>query len=95
MGGVGVSQNITRKALTCKYVSWRAQSAVKNINHLPVGHVARSYYSAGRKLEPDTLKRMFSEHVERGKALFASHQPAVEASARTTDVGSLLQMVRR
>lgn len=59
-----------------------------------VGHVARSYYSAGRKLEPDTLKRMFSEHVERGKALFASHQPAVEASARTTDVGSLLQMVR-
>ncbi|MDZ4701548.1 MAG: DUF533 domain-containing protein [Rhodothermales bacterium] len=69
-------------------------AAVTFASTYAVGHVARSYYSAGRKLEPETLKRMFSEHVERGKALFTSHQPAVEASARNTDVGSLLKMVR-
>ncbi|MEZ4700195.1 MAG: DUF533 domain-containing protein [Rhodothermales bacterium] len=69
-------------------------AAVTFASTYAVGQAAKSYYAAGRKLEPETLKRLFAEHVERGKALFAANQPAVEASARTTDVGALLAMVR-
>jgi uncharacterized protein (DUF697 family) len=69
-------------------------AAVTFASTYAVGQVAKSYYAAGRKFEPQTLKHLFREHVERGKALFAAHQPAVEASAQTTDVGAILEMAR-
>ena len=60
-----------------------------------LGHVARVYYARGRELTPDALKRLYAERVEQGKNLVGTYRPDIEASARTTDVNSLLSMIRK
>lgn len=60
-----------------------------------LGHVARVYYARGRELTPDALKRLYAERIEQGKNLVGTYRSDIEASARTTDVNSLLSMIRK
>ena len=59
-----------------------------------LGQVANTYYAGGRQLSTEALKGLFSKNVEQGKALYERHRGDVEASARTTDLRSLLTMIR-
>ena len=60
-----------------------------------LGHVAKVYYSGGRQLSSQDLKLLFSQKVEQGKLLFDQYKGDVENSARTTDLNSLLSMIKR
>ena len=57
--------------------------------------MARVYYARGRELTPDALKRLYAERIEQGKNLVGTYRSDIEASARTTDVNSLLSMIRK
>ena len=59
-----------------------------------LGQVAKTYYAGGRKLSPDALKQVFTQQVEQGKQLSGTYREQIEASARNTDLSSLLNMVR-
>lgn len=59
-----------------------------------LGRVAAAYYGGGRTLASADLRGLFQREVEHGRALYDTHRPAVEAQARTTDIGSLLAEVR-
>ena len=59
-----------------------------------LGRVAVAYYGGGRTLATADLKGLFEREVDRGRLLYDAHRPAVEAQARTTDLGSLLAEVR-
>ncbi len=59
-----------------------------------LGQVAMSYYGSGRKLDMQHLKAQFAGKVEEGKQLFEQHRPAVEQSARTTDLTSLMSAAK-
>lgn len=59
-----------------------------------LGRVAAAYYGGGRTLASTDLKGLYEREVERGRALYETHRPAVEAQARTTDLTSLLAEVR-
>ncbi len=59
-----------------------------------LGHVAKVYYAGGRQLSTAALKNVFSRQVDQGKILYSIHQPQVEESARSTDLGSLLSVIR-
>lgn len=60
-----------------------------------LGHVAKLYYSGGRQLQPEALKQLYRDQLEQGKLLYESYKPQVENSAKTTDLNSLLDAVRR
>lgn len=59
-----------------------------------LGQVAKQYYAGGRRLSAVDLRSLFSREVEQAKTLYERHRPAVEESARTTDVTKLLATVR-
>ena len=59
-----------------------------------LGQVANTYYAGGRQLSTQALKGIFRRNVEQGKMLYDAHRGDVEASARTTDLSSLLTMIR-
>ena len=59
-----------------------------------LGQVANTYYAGERQLSTQALKGLFSKNVEQGKALYEKHRGDVETSARTTDLSSLLTMIR-
>ena len=59
-----------------------------------LGQVAKMYYAGGRTLTQNQLKQVFTQQVEQGKLLYEQHRGQVEASARNTDLTSLLNMVR-
>ncbi len=59
-----------------------------------LGQVARTYYAGGRTLDTQTLRGLFTQQVAQGKMLYAKHEGDVFNSARTTDLSSLLSMVR-
>ena len=60
-----------------------------------LGQVAKTYYADGRQLAPETLKRLFAEQVSQGKTMFDTYRSEVEASARNTDLSSLMRMVAK
>lgn len=59
-----------------------------------MGQVAKQYYAGGRKLSTADLRALFSREVERAKGLYTQYRPQVEESARNTDAGQILGMVR-
>jgi uncharacterized protein (DUF697 family)/tellurite resistance protein len=59
-----------------------------------LGMVAKQYYAGGRKLSSIDLRALFGRELERAKSLYPAHQGDIERSARTTDVSSLLGMLR-
>lgn len=59
-----------------------------------IGKVADAYYGGGRTLEAVRIKELFARELERGRALFASHQGDVQRQAATTDLGALTRQLR-
>lgn len=59
-----------------------------------LGQVAQAYYAGGRRLEAVDLKALFDRNLERGQALYGTYREEIEASARSTDLGTLLPMLR-
>lgn len=59
-----------------------------------LGQAAKSYYGGGRTLELAEVKALFQSQVEQGRALFETHQGEVQSKARTTDVQSLMRLIR-
>ena len=59
-----------------------------------LGQAAKMYYGGGRKLELSEVRTLFQEQVERGQQLFDTYQGDVQTKAKTTDVQSLLKLIR-
>lgn len=59
-----------------------------------IGKVADAYYGGGRTLEAVRIKELFARELERGRALFASHQGDVQRQAATTNLGELTRQLR-
>lgn len=59
-----------------------------------LGQAAKRYYAQGRKLELAEVRALFQSQVEQGKALFEQYRGEVQEKARTTNLQSLMQLVR-
>jgi uncharacterized protein (DUF697 family)/tellurite resistance protein len=59
-----------------------------------LGHMAKRYYSGGRKLSPAEIKQTFQSFFELARGIESQHVAAISSSARTVDVGSLASLVR-
>ncbi|MEM9083124.1 MAG: tellurite resistance TerB family protein [Planctomycetota bacterium] len=59
-----------------------------------LGQAAKQYYAGGRSFNSIDLKAIYQREYERGKALFAQHQPEVERTSRNIGPGQIMQMVR-
>lgn len=59
-----------------------------------LGQAAKLYYGGGRTLELAEVKVLFHNQLEQGRVLFETHQGAVQDKARTTDLQSLMKLVR-
>jgi uncharacterized protein (DUF697 family)/tellurite resistance protein len=59
-----------------------------------LGQAAKRYYAQGRKLELGEVRALFQSQLEQGKALFEQHRGEVQEKARTTDLQSLMRLVR-
>ena len=59
-----------------------------------LGKVADAYYAAGRTLDQQQLKRIFNEQLERGKALFAEHQDAVQAQSKSLSMQDVMGLMK-
>jgi uncharacterized protein (DUF697 family)/tellurite resistance protein len=59
-----------------------------------LGQAAKRYYAQGRKLELAEVRVLFQSQLEQGKALFEQHRGEVQEKARTTDLQSLMRLVR-
>lgn len=87
LGGVlgGVGRTLGRQA---------ASSGMAFATTYALGRIAREYYSAGRTIDMETLKRAFGRFVDEGRTMVSTYAPAIEQRARSIDVGSLAQLVR-
>ena len=59
-----------------------------------LGQVAQAYYAGGRRIGAESLRSLFDQNLERGRALYETHRADVEAAARQTDLSTLLPMLR-
>lgn len=59
-----------------------------------LGQAAKQYYGGGRTLELSEVRALFQRQLEQGRTLFEQYQGEVQRKAKTTDVQSLLRMVR-
>ena len=59
-----------------------------------LGQAAKRYYGGGRTLALADLRELFQSQLEGGRALYGRYQGEVQEKARTTDVQSLLRLVR-
>lgn len=59
-----------------------------------LGQAAKSYYGGGRTLELADVRALFQSQLEQGRALFDTHQGEVQSKARTTDLQSLMRLIR-
>ena len=95
LGGVFGKKGKKKKGKTAHKVAAGATGAAFTFAATyALGRVAVAYYGGGRTLATADLKGVFEREVDRGRSLYDAHRPAVEAQARTTDLGSLLAEVR-
>lgn len=59
-----------------------------------IGQVAEKYYSAGRRIDPASLKSLFVPLQEQAKELHGKYLPEIQARAKTLDPAAILSMVR-
>lgn len=59
-----------------------------------IGQVAKAYYAGGRRLSAIDLRSMFQRDLAKGKTLFDTHRPQVEANAQTLSPTKVLDLVR-
>lgn len=60
-----------------------------------LGHVAKRYYAAGRKVDPEQLRGVFQSLLADAKSLQARYTREIEDKARTIDPKQLLAVVQR
>lgn len=59
-----------------------------------LGQVAKRYYSGGRTLDGDGLKRLFAGLTDEARGLQARYRPQIEERARTLDLKQLTAQLR-
>ena len=59
-----------------------------------LGQLAKQYYGAGRRLDPDALRRTYEGLLEQAKGMQSRFAPDIEQRARTLDVQQVLRAVR-
>lgn len=59
-----------------------------------LGQVAKQYYRAGRRLDPEGLRRTYQGLFEQAKGLQSRFAPDIDQRARTLDVQQVLRAVR-
>ncbi len=59
-----------------------------------LGHVAKTYYAGGRRLDMAQLKQLFQKMLGEGKSLFTQHQGEVQSRARTLNVTDVLPLLK-
>lgn len=59
-----------------------------------LGQAAKRYYGGGRKLALAEVRTLFQEQLERGQQLFSEYQGDVQTKAETTDLQSLMKLIR-
>jgi uncharacterized protein (DUF697 family) len=59
-----------------------------------LGQAAKRYYGGGRTLELAEVRALFQSQIEQGRVLFETHQSEVQSKARTTDLQSLMKLIR-
>jgi len=74
--------------------STAAGAAMSFATTYALGVAAKSYYGGGRKLELAEVRALFQNRLEEGRALFEQHRGEVQEKASTTDLQSLLKLVR-
>ncbi|MDP6448132.1 MAG: hypothetical protein QF805_30345, partial [Pirellulaceae bacterium] len=60
-----------------------------------LGKVAKAYYSGGRTLSTDALRRMFSEFTGQASSMFGQYQGQIQQQAQNIDMDKLAQFVKR
>jgi uncharacterized protein (DUF697 family) len=71
-----------------------AGAAVTFATTYALGHVARQYYSQGRRLRTEDLRALFGRFQDEARALFPKVQDKVQAQARSLNLQSLLSSLR-
>ncbi|HXW97705.1 MAG TPA: DUF533 domain-containing protein [Gemmatimonadales bacterium] len=69
-------------------------SAVTFASTYALGHVAKQYYSQGRKLSADDLRALFGRFRDEAQALFPKLQDQIQAQSKTLNLQNLLSSVR-
>ncbi len=59
-----------------------------------LGQAAKRYYGGGRTLELAEVRSLFQNQIEQGRMLFETHRSEVQSKARTTDLQSLMKLIR-
>jgi len=59
-----------------------------------LGHLAKRYYSDGRKLTSSQLRETFASFVDEARGLEARHADAIASRARSVNVAELASLVR-
>ena len=71
-----------------------AGAAMSFATTFALGQAAKRYYGGGRTLTMADVRALFQGQLEQGRALFDTYQGEVQQKAKTTDVQSLMRLVR-
>lgn len=74
--------------------STAAGAAMSFATTYALGQAAKRYYGGGRTLELAEVRALFQNQLEQGRVLFETHQGEVQNRAKTTDLTSLLKLIR-
>jgi uncharacterized tellurite resistance protein B-like protein/uncharacterized protein (DUF697 family) len=70
-----------------------ASSAISFATTYGIGHVAKAYYAAGRKMDAETLRAAFTSFIGQGRELQPGLQDQIEARSRTLDAKEILTLI--
>lgn len=91
-------KGLLRKSVGGKWVrksaDQLASSAFSFASTFALGHLAKTYYSGGRKLSSDQLKNRFQQYSEQAQGLHQQWLPQIQEKAASLDLPKLLNMVR-
>ncbi|GMV27123.1 MAG: hypothetical protein AMXMBFR58_31540 [Phycisphaerae bacterium] len=76
-------------------VDQATSSAFSFASTYALGHAAKAYYAGGRSLGAIDLKKIFTTHAEKARALYAQHRGEIDLQSRGLDTGKLLSIVRQ
>jgi tellurite resistance protein/uncharacterized protein (DUF697 family) len=71
-----------------------AGAAVTFASTYALGHVAKQYYTQGRRLSADDLRSLFARFEDEAKALFPKVQGQIQAQSRNLNLQSVLSSIR-
>ena len=71
-----------------------AGSAMSFASTYAIGHVAQTYYSGGRKLTAQDLRKLVEPLQNQARELHTRHLPEIQERAKTLDTATILSLVR-